>query len=118
MQKTVVGVGPPPRATNSKEEAVIMRTWTEVWRSGQGRTSRVCTIEETPHGCAVDVFRGDACIYAAIYPTREQALRAAQDKTLRRRLNQPLAPLDAGRSLHGCSRATAHAARRSRFAAA
>ena len=94
------------------------RTWTEVWRTGQGRTSRVCTIEDTPDGCAVDVFRGDVCIYAAVYASREEALRAAQNKALRRRLNAPTPPLDVARSLFGCSRATAHAARRSRFAAA
>lgn len=97
---------------------MITRTWTEIWRSGQGRTSRVCMIEDTPDGCAVDVFRGDVCIYAAVYPSREQALRAAQDGQLRRRLNLPMPPLDIARSLHGCSRATAHAARRSRFVAA
>ncbi len=86
------------------EDDVITRTWTEIWRSGQGRTSRVCTIEDTPEGCAVDVFRGDVCIYAVVFPTREEALRAAQDKRLRQRLNEAVAPLDIARSLHGCSR--------------
>ena len=97
---------------------MINRTWTEVWRTGRGRTSRVCTIEETPDGYAVDVFRGDLCIHAAVYPSREEALRAAQEKALRRRLNLPAAPLDIARSLYGCSPASARAARRSRFAAA
>jgi hypothetical protein len=52
------------------------------------------------------VFRGDVCIHAAIYPTRAEALRAAQDKKLRR-LNTPTPPLEVSRGLLGCARAGA-----------
>ena len=92
----------------------MTRTWMEIWRTGRGRERRVCTVEDVAGGCAVDVFKGDVCIYSAEYPTRDEAIRAAQDKALKRQLTTTLPPLDLSGSLHGCARA----ANSRRFAAA
>ena len=90
------------------------RTWMEIWRTGRGRARRVCTVEDTAGGSALDVFEGDLCIYSAEYPTPAEAIRAAQDKALKRHLVTTLPPLDVSGSLHGCARAAAGR----RFAAA
>ena len=80
-------------------------TWIEVWRNGRGRTTRVCTVEDTVEGCAVDVFRADTCIHSAVYPTRDEAIRVARN--LRRSLNAVLARRDVSDTMLGCARARA-----------
>ena len=94
--------------------------WIEVWRDGEGDTGRRCTIERTPDAYAVDVFRGDTCIYSMIYPTPDEARAAAEDRRLRRGSLLRDSPIDRciAHSLAGCAKAQERRANRSPSAAA
>lgn len=67
--------------------------WREVWSEGQGARRLYCGIAKTPEGYAVDVFRGDVCIFSETYRSRFAAAEAVDVARLRYGRKSDTAPV-------------------------
>jgi hypothetical protein len=56
----------------------MVNWWAEQWSFGSGASRVSCGISHSDEGYVVDVCRGGSCVESFVYPSRAEAVQAAE----------------------------------------